>query len=138
MAILSLFSPAVLRFYPKQPGLRRQLEWDDATDTPAHAPDGQPQQCLVLQPRSLLLFAGDAFETHCHEVAACPSGREVAGGAESGEFLRQSRDMADVWAAAGAQTRFEALPGLDHFTVLDPLFEGNSPLVERLVELAGR
>lgn len=87
MAILSLFSPAVLRFYPKQPGLRQQLEWDDETDTPAHAPDGPPQQCLVLQPRSLLLFAGDAFETHCHEVAACPSGREVAGDAESGELV---------------------------------------------------
>ena len=87
VAILSLFSPAVLRFYPKQPGLRRQLEWDDATDTPAHAPDGQPQQCLVLQPRSLLLFAGDAFETHCHEVAACPTGHEVAGDAESGVLV---------------------------------------------------
>lgn len=60
----------------------------------------------------------------------------VVGGAESGEFLRQSRDMADVWAAAGAQTRYEALPGLDHFTVLDPLFDGNSGLVRRLVELA--
>ena len=60
----------------------------------------------------------------------------VVGGAESGEFLRQGRDMATVWTAAGAHTRFEALPGLDHFTVLDPLFDGNSALVRRLVELA--
>jgi len=87
VAILSLFSPAVIRFYPKQPDLRRQLAWDEETDTPAHAPDGPPLQCLVLQPRSLLLFAGDAFETHCHEVAACPSGREVAGDAESGKLV---------------------------------------------------
>ena len=87
MAILSLFSPAVLRFYPRQPDLRGQLEWDEQTDTPAHAPDGPPEQCLVLQPRSLLLFAGDAFEAHCHEVAACASGCEVAGDAESGELV---------------------------------------------------
>ena len=40
--------------------------------------------CLLA---GILLFAGDAFETHCHEVAACPSGREVAGDAESGELV---------------------------------------------------
>jgi len=87
VAILSLFTPAVIRFYPKQAGLRGQLEWDEQTDTPAHAPEGPPQQCLLLQPRSLLLFTGDAFGAHCHEVAACPSGLEVAGDAESGELV---------------------------------------------------
>jgi len=60
----------------------------------------------------------------------------VVGGDESPEFLRQSRDMAEVWGAAGARTRFETLPGLNHFTGLDPLFDGNSALVRRLVELA--
>ena len=60
----------------------------------------------------------------------------VVGGGESPEFLRQSRDMAAVWAAKGAETRFEALDGLNHFTVLDPLFDAKSGLVRRVVELA--
>ena len=38
------------------------------------------------------------------------------GGDESSEFLRQSRLVAERWAAAGARTRFEILPGANHFT----------------------
>ncbi|CAN5374199.1 alpha/beta hydrolase [soil metagenome] len=60
----------------------------------------------------------------------------VVGGAETAEFVRQSRDMTDDWAAKGAATRFEALPGLDHFTVLDPLADPDSALVRRIAELA--
>ena len=60
----------------------------------------------------------------------------VVGGAESPEFIRQSRDMAERWGRAGAETRFEALPGLDHFTVLDPLFDAESAIVQRIVDLA--
>lgn len=59
----------------------------------------------------------------------------VVGGEESPEFLRQSRLMADHWAANGVETRYEALPGLNHFTVLDPLFDADSPLVKRIVGL---
>jgi arylformamidase len=58
------------------------------------------------------------------------------GGAETPEFIRQSRDMAADWAAKGADTRFEALDGLNHFTVLDPLADPDSALVKRIVELA--
>ena len=60
----------------------------------------------------------------------------VVGGDESPEFLRQSRMMADHWAANGVETRYEALPGLNHFTVLDPLFDPDSALVRRLADLA--
>jgi arylformamidase len=41
-----------------------------------------------------------------------PKGRAfdaVVGGAESSEFLRQSRIVADSWGKAGAQTRYEAI-----------------------------
>lgn len=62
----------------------------------------------------------------------------VVGGAESPEFIRQSRDMAAVWGEQGAVTRFEPLEGLDHFTVLDPLFDADSALIARIVELALR
>jgi len=60
----------------------------------------------------------------------------VVGADESPEFLRQSRMMADLWGARGVQTRYETLAGLNHFTVLDPLFDADSGLVRRLVELA--
>ena len=60
----------------------------------------------------------------------------VVGGDESPEFLRQSRMMADHWAARGVETRYEALPGLNHFTVLDPLFDPGSPQIARLAVLA--
>jgi arylformamidase len=53
----------------------------------------------------------------------------VVGGAESSEFIRQSRDMAAAWG--GDVT---ALPGADHFTVIAPLADPASSLVE----IAGR
>jgi arylformamidase len=60
----------------------------------------------------------------------------VVGGAETAAFLEQSRAMADAWAARGAVTRYQALPELNHFTVLDPLFEADSDLVRRVVGLS--
>lgn len=63
-----------------------------------------------------------------------PSGRPlhtVAGGAESAEFLRQSREFASLWGGG-----FEALPGLNHFTVLDPLTDPAHPLTRRAARLA--
>ncbi len=60
----------------------------------------------------------------------------VVGAAETAEFVRQSRDMADLWGGKGVQTRFEALAGLNHFTVLDPLADPDSVMVKRIVELA--
>ena len=60
----------------------------------------------------------------------------VVGAEETAEFVRQSRDMAAAWAAKGADARFEALPGLNHFTVLSPLTDRGSPLVRRIVDLA--
>lgn len=60
----------------------------------------------------------------------------VVGADESPEFLRQSRMMADNWGARGVETRFAALAGLNHFTVLDPLFDPDSGLVKRIADLA--
>lgn len=60
----------------------------------------------------------------------------LVGADESAEFLRQSRMMADHWAANGVETRYEALEGLNHFTVLDPLFDAKSAMVQRIAGLA--
>jgi arylformamidase len=67
-----------------------------------------------------------------------PPGRTfdaVVGGAESSEFIRQSRIVADGWRGT-AQTRFGEIAGANHFTVVDPLKDANSPMVVRLAELA--
>ncbi|MFN3669079.1 MAG: alpha/beta hydrolase [Brevundimonas sp.] len=60
----------------------------------------------------------------------------LVGGDESPEFLRQSRMMADHWGNNGVETRYEALPELNHFTVLDSLFDADSAMVKRIVGLA--
>lgn len=60
----------------------------------------------------------------------------IVGAAETAAFLDQSRNMAAVWAGRGGDTRFEALADLNHFTVLDPLADPESRLVERIAGLA--
>ncbi len=55
----------------------------------------------------------------------------VVGGAESEEFLRQTRDLATLWNGTA-----EALDGLDHFTVLAPFEEPAHPLTRRAAMLA--
>lgn len=68
-----------------------------------------------------------------------PSGRTfdaVVGGIESSEFLRQSKDFAEAWGQDNVETRYEAIDGANHFTVLDPLTDANSAMTKRIVELA--
>jgi arylformamidase len=62
----------------------------------------------------------------------------VVGGDESSEFLRQSKIIVDGWRAAGAETRYEAIPGMNHFTVCDAMTDPGSAMTRRLVELAKR
>jgi arylformamidase len=57
----------------------------------------------------------------------------VVGGAESDEFIRQSRDFATHWGGS-----FEALPGANHFTVLDPFTDPAHPLMIRAGNMAHR
>jgi arylformamidase len=60
----------------------------------------------------------------------------VVGAAESSEFLRQSRSIVDRWGSAGVETRYEAVSGANHFTVIEPLADPESEMVRRLVEMA--
>jgi arylformamidase len=55
---------------------------------------------------------------------------------ESAEYLRQSRTIVERWGAAGVRTRYEAVPGANHFTVIGPLADPASMMTTRLVELA--
>lgn len=68
-----------------------------------------------------------------------PKGRvfdSVVGGAELPEFLRQAKSIVDVWPKDKVQLRYEAFPGQNHFTVISPLADAASPMVERLNQLA--
>lgn len=59
----------------------------------------------------------------------------VVGGAESAEFHRQSRAIVDAWGGDGVETRYEELPGLNHFTVIAPLSDPDSAMTARLANL---
>ena len=68
-----------------------------------------------------------------------PAGRNfdaVVGGAESSEFIRQSRSVVERWSRAGVAARYEAIADANHFTVIEPLADPASAMVERLLELA--
>jgi len=60
----------------------------------------------------------------------------VVGALESSEFLRQSRVVAETWGKAGVATRYEAIDGMNHFTVIEPLADPENAMVKRLAELA--
>jgi arylformamidase len=62
----------------------------------------------------------------------------VVGGAESPEFLRQSRVVADAWRQKGVETRYEEIAGANHFTVLDPLTDPASAMTARCAALAAK
>jgi arylformamidase len=68
-----------------------------------------------------------------------PAGRTldaVVGSLESSEFLRQSKIIAERWRARGVAARYEPIPGMNHFTIVDALSDADSAMTRRVVELA--
>ena len=61
----------------------------------------------------------------------------VVGGAESDEYLKQSRRIVDVWGLEGVKTRYGEIAGANHFTVLAGLADPDDAMSRRLAELAG-
>ena len=62
----------------------------------------------------------------------------VVGGDESAEFLRQSKIIADDWRERGVETRYEVIPGMNHFTICDAMTDPDSAMTARLVALTAR
>jgi arylformamidase len=60
----------------------------------------------------------------------------VVGAQESSEFLRQSRIVSDGWREKGVETRYEAVPGTNHFTICDAMLDPDSAMTQRLAVLA--
>ena len=88
--------------------------------------------------KALGLTAEEARRLSPLEWAPPTHGRLVAvvGGAESGEFLRQSRTLAEQWGKAGLSTRYHEVPGAHHFDVIAGLADPADPLVDTIAELA--
>jgi arylformamidase len=69
-----------------------------------------------------------------------PEGRalnSLVGGTESSEFLRQAEAIVEAWKGK-SRTRFEIIPGANHFTVLDPFSDPASAMTTRTLELCRR
>ena len=62
----------------------------------------------------------------------------IVGAEESGEYLRQSRTIVEAWDKSGVATRYEAVAGANHFTVIEPLADPDSAMVKRLRELCAQ
>jgi arylformamidase len=58
------------------------------------------------------------------------------GSLESSEFLRQSKIIVEGWRARGVAARYEAIPGMNHFTIVDALSDPRSAMTRRVVDLA--
>jgi arylformamidase len=68
-----------------------------------------------------------------------PKGRRLVaavGGGESGEFLRQSREIAESWSKVGIDARCEVVAGANHFTVVDELIRPDSTMLKQIVVMA--
>lgn len=127
-----------------------------ATDWPAFDASLPPDLVVAAYAISGLFDLGPLVETSINNAlhldratarAASPLFRKapalgsldaVVGGNESAEYFRQSRSIVDTWGTAGVATQFGTVPNANHFTAIAPLADPGSPMVARLMELAGR
>jgi len=81
-----------------------------------------PESARALSPALWPLAPGRVFDA-------------VVGGLESSEFLRQSKLIAQAWQGTG-KTRYEEIPGKNHFTAIDAFADPQSAMTARVAELA--
>ena len=95
-----------------------------------------------LVPTSVNLKLGldlDAARSYSPRLWSPPRGLAFeawVGGAESGEYKRQSASLAAVWQAAGNDTAYVEVAGADHFTVIAGLADPADAMTLRLAALA--
>ena len=53
-------------------------------------------------------------------------------------YVAISSAVADDWRQRGIETHYEAMPGANHFTVVDPLADPGSAMTARCAALAAR
>lgn len=113
--------------------------------TEAHVPAAYAISGLFdlkpLVPTSLntaLRLDNDEAEALSPLLWPAPEGKvldAVVGGAESSEYLRQSKAIVEAWAEDGADAHYEAIPGANHFTIIAPLADAESAMCARLFHL---
>jgi arylformamidase len=127
-----------------------------ATDWPAFDPSLPPDLVMAAYSISGLFDLGPLVTTSVNNAlrldeasakAASPlfwavprngSLDAVVGGNESAEYFRQSKEIVEIWGAAGLPTRFGVVPDANHIAAIAPLADPDSPMVRRLMELTGR
>ena len=62
----------------------------------------------------------------------------ILGGTETPAFHTQSQGMARQWQQQGNTAQCVAVPGTDHFSVLEGLADANGPVAQHLQAWAGR
>lgn len=73
VAILSLGSPCVMFFHTRREPYDQPMEhYNDTFRFDSGIALEKPQQCVVLEPRSLLVFCGDAYFFHPHGTSNKP------------------------------------------------------------------
>jgi arylformamidase len=88
---------------------------------------------------ALALTKGTARAASPQFRPPAPKGRRLiaaVGGDESGEFLRQSREIAEAWSKVGLDATSEVIAGTNHFTVVDELLRPDSAMLKRIVLMA--
>jgi arylformamidase len=117
--------------------------WSRLTFDPTRIAGGVPISALVdFEPIRLFSFNSDfrLDEAAVQRLALAPRAPTLAaplvvavGAAESSEFVRQSRLLAQAWAKQVKSLL--VLPGLNHFSVVDAFAERGQPLHEETLAL---
>jgi arylformamidase len=126
-----------------------------ATDWPAHAPDLPPRlvrgglaisglfdlaPLIGTSVNAKLGLDADSARAASPLFWPAPAGacfEAWVGGAESGEYLRQSHAIAEAWALEGVNSRYAEIPAGNHFTAIAPLADPDSQMVAALAAMAG-
>jgi arylformamidase len=61
----------------------------------------------------------------------------AVGGDETSEFHRQTDDFIAAWRAAGNRVESLPMPGTNHFNVISPFWDPDSPMMHRLNRFMG-
>ena len=87
--------------------------------------NAQVQAVAGIEARGFILGGAVAERLGCGFVAA-------VGELESGEFLRQSRDIAAKWRQAGVEAKSVVMVETNHFTIVDELARPGSAMVTEI------
>jgi arylformamidase len=97
--------------------------------------DIEPLRYSYLQPQIQLDEGIIRRNSPAFSVRPCKTPLWITwGGDETSEFARQAESYHQAWRTAGNQSELRAVPGANHFTVIDGLEDGESEVCRWLAE----